>query len=292
MILLIGNKGLLGTELELYLRSHSIAYVPYDKESDIGILDNLHNICRNKEIDWIINCSGISNADLAENNPSLAYKVNVEGIKNICEIAKQYNSKLIHISDVQIFNGKKDTEYSEFDIPDPINIYGKSKLEGENIIKKSLEKYFIIRSSWLYGKYGITFVSTLFKLIGKQTPKIQIVDDETGSPTYTKDLVEGIFKIIESNSTRYGVYNFSNKNKTDWFEFAKEVYRLIMIYEVLPRTLQRFVTIEPITSSEYKTSAKRLVNSYLNSRNFENTFGFQIRPWKIALEDFISTLKK
>jgi dTDP-4-dehydrorhamnose reductase len=292
MIFLIGNKGLLGTDVELHLRSNGISHISCDKEVDITNIEALRSFCMNKKIEWIINCSGITDPNVAESNPELTFNVNVSGIKNICEIAKEKESKLIHISDARIFDGEKDTEYTEFDESKPETVYGKSKLEGELVIKNTLSDYFILRTSWLYGKFGNTFISALFKLIGKKTPKIEIVDDETGSPTYTKDLVEGIFKIINLDSTRYGIYNFSNQGKTDWFEFAKEVYRLIMIYEVLPRYLQAFTSLEPITSSEYKTIAKRLRNSYLNSRNFENTFNFSIRKWKIALEDFISTLKK
>jgi dTDP-4-dehydrorhamnose reductase len=292
MILLLGNKGLLGTDVEIYLREHNIRYISCDKEIDISNIATLKTFCDNKKFEWIINCSGISDPDKCELNPEVATKVNVDGIQNICEIAKEKDAKLIHISDARIFDGNNNDEYTEFDTPNPETVYGKSKLESEKIIQANLEKYFILRTAWLYGKFGTTFVSTLFKLISKKTSKIEIVDDETGSPTYTKDLVDGIFRIVSLNSTRYGIYNFSNKNKTDWFEFSKEIYRLIMLYETLPRFLQAFVTLEPITSSEYKTTSKRLQNSYLNSRNFENTFNFSIRTWKLALEDFISTLKK
>lgn len=292
MIFLIGNKGLLGTDVELYLRLNSMQYIACDKEVDIRDISALKAFCQDKKIDWIINCSGYTDIDNAEDNKVLVYQTNVEGIKNIIEIAKDKNSKLIHISDARIFDGNNNTEYSELDSANPQTIYGKSKLECEKIIKESFEKYFIIRTSWLFGKFGLTFISTLFKLIGSKTPKIQIVDDETGSPTYTKDLTKGLFKIISLNSEKYGIYNFSNTDKTDWFELARETYRLIMLYEILPRNLQAFCTLEPITSSEYITKAKRLQNSYLNSRKFETSFDFSIRRWKLALEDFISTLKK
>lgn len=292
MIFLIGNKGLLGTDTEIYLRSHNISHISCDKEVDISNLAALQLFCLNKKIDWIINCSGYTDINKAESDKNLVDLCNIEGLKNICSIAKEKSCKLIHISDVRIFDGDKDTEYTEFDHPDPQTIYGKSKLEGEKFILENLTDFFILRTSWLYGKFGVTFVSTLFKLIGKKSPKIQIVDDETGSPTYTKDIIEGIFRIINLNSDRYGIYNFSNTTKTDWFEYAKEIYKLTMIYEVLPRYLQAFCILEPITSSEYVTKAKRLKNSYLNSRKFESIFDFPIRRWQVALEDFISTLKK
>jgi dTDP-4-dehydrorhamnose reductase len=292
MIFLIGNKGLLGTDVELYLRLNNMQYIACDKEVDIRDISSLKAFCQDKKIDWIINCSGYTDIDNAENNKILVYQTNVEGIKNIIEIAKDKNSKLIHISDARIFDGDNNTEYTELDLANPKTIYGESKLECEKIITESFERYFIIRTSWLFGKFGLTFISALFKLIGSKTPKIQIVDDETGSPTYTKDLTKGLFKIILLNSEKYGIYNFSNTGKTDWFEFAKETYRLIMVYEILPRTLQAFCSLEPITSSEYITKAKRLQNSYLNSRKFEASFDFSIRRWKLALEDFISTLKK
>ncbi len=289
MIFLIGNKGLLGTDVEIYLRSHKIPSIFSDKEIDITNYEALKTFCSNKQIDWIINCSGYTNIDTAESEQDLCYKINYEGVKNLTEIAKDKNAKIIHISDAYVFDGEKIEEYDENDSPNPKTIYGKSKLEGEKIIR-SYDKSYILRTSWLYGKFGNSFVSSIIKLISKKS-KIQIVDDQVGSPTYTKDLVEGIFRIIDLNSTKFGIYNFSNKYKTDWFEFAKEIYRLTMLYEVLPRYLQAFVELEPITTSEYKTSAPRLKNSYLCSRKFEVDFEFSIKTWKQALDSFISILK-
>ena len=258
MIWLIGNKGMLGSDVENLLRKHDIDHETSDLEIDITDIDCLRKFSDEKRIDWVINCAAYTAVDRAEDEPDRAFKINADGASNIAEIAREKGAKLIHISTDYVFDGKKEEAYTENDPPRPIGVYGKSKHQGEENIRKTTDKYFIIRTAWLYGKNGSNFVHTMLRLFGERET-VKVVSDQWGSPTYTGDLAGSIIKIIAEDSGNYGVYNFTNEGKTNWYEFAVEIYKKAKNY----RLLEKDVEIVPIGTAEYPTKAKRPKKSYL-----------------------------
>jgi dTDP-4-dehydrorhamnose reductase len=289
MIWLIGNKGMLGQEVERLFRRKRLAYLGSDKEVDITDYPTLQEFTKNVEIAWIINCSGYTEVDKAEKETEKAFLINREGVKNISKIATEKQAKLIHLSTDYVFNGEKDMplSYIEDEKTEPINIYGKSKLAGEREIKEALKKYFILRTAWLYGRSGKNFVSTMLKLF-KEKEEIRVVYDQWGSPTYTVDLAEVILKIIDHNAVKFGIYHFTNEGVTNWYEFAREIYRKSKKLGIIDSNKE--VKIRGIETKEYPTSAKRPKWSVLSKEKIKRELNLEIRNWEAALEDFLSFL--
>lgn len=225
MIWLIGNKGMLGTDVEILLKKEGMDYIASDQEIDITNVEELQKFAQSKPITWIINCAAYTAVDKAEDEPELAFKINSDGPQNIAEIANQKSAKLIHISTDYVFDGIKEDAYTEADAPNPLGVYGASKLLGEENIQNNLNEYFILRTAWLYGKNGNNFVYTMLRLF-KERDEISVVDDQYGSPTYVQDLAVAILAIIHFNSDAYGIYHFTNEGKITWYDFAREIHRI------------------------------------------------------------------
>ena len=289
MIWLIGNKGMLGSEVEELLKENNFSYVSSDQETDITDYLVLKRFVKNKKIEWIINCAAYTAVDKAEKEIEKAYGINRDGVKNIAKIASENKSKLIHISTDYVFDGKKDKQYaySEEDIPNPMGIYGKSKLAGEDEIKKLLNNYFIIRTAWLYGVNGSNFVYTMLRLF-KENNLVKVVSDQWGTPTYTGDLAEAIIRIAKSNSDQFGIYHFTNEGTTTWYGFAKEIY--IQAKKFGLTDAEKETKIVPIMTEEYPTAAVRPKNSILSKEKIKQTFNLEIRSWIGALKDFLYSL--
>lgn len=219
------------------------------------------------KIDWCINCAAYTAVDKAEKESDLAFKINSEGVKYLAEECSLNKVKLIHISTDFVFDGFKTSPYLETDIPNPINVYGASKLQGEKHIQASLNEYFIIRTSWLYSEHGNNFVKTMLCL-GKEKNEISIVNDQIGSPTYARDLAELIYKIITKNHNQYGVYHYCNSGFLSWYDFAKLIFQ---IKEVSCKAI-------PIASNQYPTLAKRPIYSVLETNKTVKTFHFDNSP--------------
>ena len=288
MIWLIGNRGMLGTEVESLLAHKGLSYLATDIEVDISDNDSIDSYIsekREERIEWIINCSGYTAVDLAEDESNLAFSINADGVLNIAKAAKRLNAVLIHISTDYVFNGRKDTEYTEEDSPDPQNIYAKSKYMGDSYVADTLKKYYIIRTSWLYGKNGKNFVYTMLRLF-KERDYFGVVSNQWGSPTYAKDLAKTILVILESKKADYGIYNFSNEGKTNWYEYAKEIYAAAKRRGLV----NKVIDIMPISSDEYPAKAKRPSNSYLSKEKIRDAFAISVRKWQDALMDIIEEL--
>lgn len=288
MIWLIGNKGMLGSDVETSLKEHNREYVASDLDVDITDYDCVEKYCSDKDIEWVINCSAYTNVDKAEDEEGKATLINGVGVKNIAKISKKKNAKLIHISTDYVFDGnKKDKPYTENDITNPIGAYGRSKLKGEQEIIKESDEYFIIRIAWLFGVHGKNFVYTMLRLFNEKD-QVNIVSDQKGSPTYTKSVAEIILKIIQNNSNDYGIYHFTNKGLTTWYDFALNIYELGRKYGLINKETK----ILPITTEQYPTKAKRPQYSYLSKDKIEKTFNHDIIHWKTALEDFMKQVKE
>ncbi len=289
MIWLIGNKGMSGQEVEKLLKRKKLSYLASDKEVDITDYPTLKEFSEKIKLSWIINCSGYTDADKAEKEVEKAFLINRDGVKNISKIANEKQAKLVHISTDYVFNGKIDTNlsYAEDDKAEPINIYGESKLAGEREIKRTLKKYFIIRTAWLYGRGGKNFVSTMLKLF-KEKEEIKVVSDQWGSPTYTVDLAEVILKMINSDSDKFGVYHFTNEGATNWYEFSREIYRKSKKLGIIDSNKE--VKIRAIETKEYPTPTQRPKCSRLNKEKIKRELSLDIRNWEDALTDFLSFL--
>jgi dTDP-4-dehydrorhamnose reductase len=282
MIWIIGSKGMLGKHFEFVLQTNKLPYIATDKEIDITEIQNLQTFIKDKKITWIINCSAYTAVELAETEINLAYTINSKGVENITSIAKQLDIPIIHFSTDYVFDGEKQTEYTEEDIPNPQTIYGKSKLVGEIEVLKH-NKHFIFRLSWLYGYFEDNFV---FKMIRQFVDKkyIRVVNDQFGSPTFTGDVVSAVLNIILTNSDKYGLYHFSGRGKTNWYEYCTIIHKFFKS--------QKLICFEQVNSNYFKTKAKRPKNSYMDCSKFEKTFDIPINNWWNTLETFIEELKK
>ncbi|MDP2749629.1 MAG: dTDP-4-dehydrorhamnose reductase [Nanoarchaeota archaeon] len=268
-VVVLGSKGMLGTDLvnELSMKKYKVFGLDL-RDIDITISDDIKKMSSLKP-EIIINCAAYTNVDGAENNKALCRKVNVNGVENLADYCKENDILLIHISTDYVFNGEKQS-YTEDDKKDPINYYGLTKSEGEDAITKQLRKYYIIRTSWLFGKNGKNFVKTIIDLCG-QKKEINVVDDQIGRPTYTKDFSKSIISLFEEKKP-YGTYHITNSGKCSWFEFANEIKK--------QKKLK--CKIIPCSSDEYKRDAKRPRFSVL-----ENNKTDKLRNWKIALKDYL-----
>jgi len=210
-------------------------------------------------------------------------------VRNISKIATEKQAKLIHLSTDHVFNGENNTclSYTEDDKTEPINLYGESKLAGEREIKENSKKCFIIRTAWLYGMGGKNFVSTMLKLF-KEKEEIKVISDQWGSPTYTVDLAEGIIEIINNDSIKFGIYHFTNEGVTNWYEFAREIYRKSKKLGIIDS--QKEVEIRGIETKEYPTPAQRPKCSWLSKEKIKRELNLDIRNWQDALTDFLSFL--
>ncbi len=294
MIWLIGNKGMLGNDVEKLLKEQGLTYWASDKEVDISDYKALEKFGKDKKIKWVINCSGYTKVDKAEEEIDEAFRINKDGVRNIALFLAKRQIRLIHISTDYVFDGGKEEDggtvaYREDDKTNPINIYGKSKLAGEEEIKKILEEYFIIRTAWLYGLKGNNFVYTMLRLF-KERDLVKVVEDQWGSPTYTVDLAGAILKMIEDDSVSYRIYHFANEGVTSWYEFARTIYNKAERLGLIEGNKK--VEIQPIKTEDYPTTARRPRYSVLSKEKIKKEFGLKGRDWDRALEDFLISLKK
>ena len=281
-ILVTGASGQLGKSIESLVKkdnlNHSFVFVTRE-QLDLSSLSNIHSYFKTHKFDLIINCAAYTAVDKAEHDREKANMINHLAVKQVAEIAKSNNIKLIHISTDFVFDGLKHQTYSESDTTSPINIYGKTKLAGENAIL-SIMKFdaIIIRTSWLYSEYGNNFVATILKLTQKNN-NLNIVSDQIGSPTYAGDLAQAILKIINSDGfneleKESEIYHYSNEGECSWYDFAKEVANISGVK----------CTISPIKTEDYPTAAKRPRHTSLSKEKISKAFDLKIIFWKDSLK--------
>ncbi|MDK2798764.1 MAG: dTDP-4-dehydrorhamnose reductase [Clostridiales bacterium] len=269
-VLITGGDGQLAKAL---LNTENLFKVIALNKKQLNILcnDQVLNIIEKMQPNVVIHCAAYTKVDECEHNIQTAYDVNYAGTKNIAFACKKVEATMIYISTDYVFDGKKGAPYTEQDIPSPINVYGYTKLLGEQIVKATLDKYFIVRTSWLYGGHGKHFVNTILQL-AKKNSEIRVVNDQIGCPTYVMDLAQAVFKLIDTEA--YGIYHASNSGYCSWYQFANEILKC---------SGNRNALLIPITSDELNSAAKRPNNSSLI-----NTKGiYQFRNWKEALHEYI-----
>lgn len=281
-ILVTGAKGMLGTDLVTALSpEHQVVGIDIedcDITQGVQIKDTVLNI----NPDIVLHSAAYTNVDGCEADPEIAYRVNAISTQNVALACQEADIPVLYFSTDFVFDGQKSSSYIEWDRPDPLSVYGASKYAGEQFVTGLLRKYYIVRIAWLYGANGKNFVKTIIQL-AEERDKLQVVDDQVGSPTFTVDVANGITELI--NTGNYGIYHMVNKGKASWFNFAKKILEL---------NGKDDVNIEPITSAQLNRPAKRPANSVLRNLALELTIGDPMRPWEAALEEFITTkiLKK
>jgi len=280
-IVVFGASGQLGQCLKTVAERRGITSIYFPGETEANILNKeaLKLIFESQKPAWCINCAAYTAVDKAEDDVDMARNINKVGVDNIAALCAEYGSTLVHVSTDFIFKGDTPVPLVEDDIAEPINVYGLTKLEGEQVVVDQLQKYYILRTSWLYSEYGNNFVKTMLKL-GADRDELKIIADQTGTPTYAIDLAGAILDIIGSVITAYGAYHYSNEGTASWYDFAKAIFD---ISNTEVKTL-------PIRTHEYPTRAIRPAYSVMDKTKIKKTFNIEIPYWRDSLVACISKL--
>jgi len=280
-VLITGAKGQLGCCLKAASKNYpDIDFSFVDKEIlDITTPKAVSTFFEEHTFDFCINAAAYTQVDKAESDEEQAFLVNAEGVKNLSIACKKHKVTLLHISTDYVFDGKKETPYLETDKTNPINIYGASKLKGEEYIKEICDKYYIIRTSWLYSQYGHNFLKSILKF-SKEKDTLTITTEQTGSPTNANDLADVLLKLIHLDMKDYGIYHFSNDGEATWYDFAKAIIEF--------SGLSNKVSV--VETDYYPTFAKRPIYSILETSKIKNALRVKILPWKESLKKLINNL--
>ena len=277
-ILITGSDGMLGHDLADVLKGKHELILTTSKTLDITDKDHVIDFVSSQKPDMLINAAAYTDVDGCEKNQELAYSVNGEGVRNLAMACKKIGCRLVHISTDYVFSGENTRPWVEDDETGPISVYGKSKLEGEKAICEILDKYFILRTAWLYGVNGRNFPKTMLELAENHS-KITVVYDEVGTPTYTLDLAQAISKLIETDC--YGIYHLTNSGSCSWCEFAR------YIFEIAGADIE----VVPVTADEFARPAPRPSYSVLENRNWVEN-GFEpLRNYTEAIKEYIELIR-
>jgi len=276
-VLITGSEGMLGSEMcQFYEQAGVNVYGVDIKEADVTKKDEIISLIVSERPDVVIHCAGYTNVDGCENNEDYAYKVNVQGTKNVCLACEKLAIPIVYFSTDYVFDGKKGEPYIESDTPRPLNIYGKTKLAGERNVKELLKKYYIVRTSWLCGHNGKNFIEKILEL-SKTKKKIEVVDDQVGSPTFTEDLIKEMNRILKSGT--FGIYHITNNGICSWFEFASKIIEYAGISGL---------EISPVKTEQSKRKAARPRYSKLRNYMLEQTIGNEMNSWEEGLSQYLA----
>ncbi|MFM6011780.1 MAG: dTDP-4-dehydrorhamnose reductase [Dolichospermum sp.] len=279
-ILLIGSNGQVGTELKNTLSSNYKVIAYARPEIDLNQPENLRQIIKETHPEIIINAAAYTAVDKAESEPEIANNVNAIAPQIIAEESQKLGSFLIHLSTDYVFNGNHNYPYQETDIPNPLSVYGKTKLAGEIAIQQACTDFIILRTAWVYGTHGKgNFVKTMLR-VGKDRPQVRVVEDQIGSPTWAHDIADTINKIIpQLTSEISGIYHYTNSGVASWYDFSIAIFAEA---EKLGFPLQ-IKEVIPITTPEYPTPAKRPAYSVLSCRKISQLLGTYPPHWRQRL---------
>lgn len=285
-VLVTGATGQLGSELKDFNNEHkSMFQYFYTGSADLDItqLDAVRSYVEQHSIEYIVNCAAYTMVDWCENDVEVCNAVNHLGAENLAKVAVEFNCKLIHISTDYVFDGKADKPYREDSPVNPLSVYGKAKLRAEEAVMTIAPNSIIIRTAWLYSSYKNNFVKTMLRLMNEKE-MLTIVNDQYGTPTYTRDLAEAITIILDSaegGEWKKGIYHFSNLGETTWYGFAQKIKQLSNIDDC---------QLKPIPTIDYPTPAVRPLYTVLDKSKIQGTFNFVIPHWEESLEKFLNKL--
>jgi dTDP-4-dehydrorhamnose reductase len=284
-VLVTGAKGQLGQDILKQLQNSGWEVIATSREDlDLSLIEHVADRVTEYNADWVVNCAAYTQVDKAEEDVELAFRINRDAVKEIAKGVAKTQGKLLHISTDYVFDGKKSFPYEEGDDTNPLNIYGRSKLEGEDEIKKILPNVIILRTAWVFGEHGNNFVKTILRLAaGKQ--ELRVVNDQIGSPTWTVDIARAISVLIDNDEQ--GVYHFSSEGVVSWYDVAREVISLAkqLGYEVITET------VLPISTDEYPTLAARPAYSVLSTKKIKKNLALEIPGWKNSLYSMMKLYK-
>lgn len=298
MIWVIGYKGMLGSEICRQLAENNIQFVRTDIDVDIIDFKALLEFAKVWSVKWIINCAAYTAVDKAESDVELAKKLNEDGPANIARVADIMGARLIHISTDYVFDGSGDTPRTE-DMPvAPLGVYGVTKAAGEKAVMDNCKNYYILRTAWLYGWAGKNFVYTMIRAMNTHDA-VKVVNDQKGTPTFAGDLVKVILEIISRGSmTPYGIYHVTDIGEITWWDFTNEIKKQAIEAGYLqPRhpelvsgvPSESYCVVNPCTTAEYPTPAKRPAYSVLCKDKIQNALGINLPDWKDSLRVFLNS---
>ncbi len=278
-VLITGAKGQLGSDLlKILSPSHEVFGFSH-QELSVEDMNAVWDKVRTRKPEVVIHAAAYTHVDDCEKNLEKAYLVNALGTRNVAVASQKVGARLVYISTDYIFDGRKGEPYLEFDPPNPLSVYGKSKLAGEWYVKNFLDKFYIVRTSWLYGLNGRNFVKTILEL-AENKPFLKVVNDQVGSPTYTLDLAQKIAELIESDY--FGIYHITNQGYCSWFDFARKILELSGVDK----------KVEPVKTEGFPRPAPRPKFSVLENFVLKNSGFSLLRSWEEALTDFIKELQE
>jgi dTDP-4-dehydrorhamnose reductase len=281
-IVVTGANGQVGQSIKLLSDLYPDVKFSFLTRDDLSISDReaLNSFFQNQKPTVLINCAAYTAVDKAETEQELALSVNATAVETLAGICKEFNTKFVHISTDYVFDGNASIPYKESDPTNPINYYGFTKLQGENLAIAANPETIIFRTSWVYAPHGKNFVKTMLKLMQDRT-ELNVVGDQFGSPTYAPDLAEALLKIALSDHIIPGVYHFSNDGIISWFDFATAIAEIS----------HSSCKVNAITTAQYPTPAKRPSYSGLNKSKIESNYSIQLKPWRDSLQNCIQMLK-
>jgi dTDP-4-dehydrorhamnose reductase len=278
-ILITGSLGLLGQEVVEVCRNQGDEVLATDIASPATPLDitspaAVRGFLASKRPDWVVNCAAFTDVDRCEEKEDLAFEVNARAPGHLARACEEHGAKLLQISTDYVFDGEKTGPYEEDDAPNPLSVYGKSKRAGEISIQEGIEHYLIVRPQWLFGPHGRNFVSTILGL-AQERDTLSVVNDQWGSPTYSKDLARALRVLIDCDAR--GIYHVRNRGRATWFDLAKRAIDLLG----LP------TRVVPVDTSAFPRPARRPMNGILSTRRFTRTTGKIMPSWQISLRSYI-----
>lgn len=268
-VLVTGANGMLGRDLCPALEKEGLQVIKTDIDNlDITDFIQVNDSLKKNAPDVVIHCAAYTNVDKAEEEPETAFKINACGTENLAKVCAELDIPIIYISTDYVFDGENKEPYKPDNKTNPVGVYGKTKLYGEESVKKYCKKFYIARTSWLYGKHGKNFIETMIFLASKNT-EIKVVDDQIGCPTWTMELVNGILKLVKDDFP-YGIYHLCGSGQTSWYGLTKEIFKLTDID----------TKVIPCATAEFPRPAKRPKYSVMDNNGI-------CRDWKVALKDYI-----
>ncbi len=278
MILVTGANGQLGSDVCEILKSENRDYIPTDVESlDITNINEVKAFFEVHKIDCVIHCAAYTAVDKAEDEKEKCFAVNETGSLNLAVCAEKAGAKMLYVSTDYVFKGEGEKPFNTGDPKGPLNAYGESKLAGERAVLENCKKSFVVRTSWVFGEKNTNFIATMLKL-SKTHDEVNVVCDQIGSPTYAKHLAALLCEMAKTD--KYGIYHATNEGFCSWAELAKETF-------LIAKTGTK---VNPVSSSEYKTKAKRPLNSRLSKVSLDDGGFKRLLPWRDAVKEYLGNI--